>query len=76
MEITGGAFWSKKTNAVSCSVAGEGGYGEGFLQISGGKFKGKYASSIGILEQDLAYGFAVSDSADSDGYFAVVETGI
>lgn len=74
--ITGGVFHSEKNKAAYCAVAGEGGYGEGFLQISGGRFKGKDASSIGIRDQDLAAGYTVSDTADSDGYYAVVEADI
>ena len=72
VEITGGSFACENQNAVHCSVAGDDGYGEGFLQISGGRFKGR--TSTGIREQDLKAGYVVSDTADSDGYYLVMES--
>lgn len=78
VEITGGSFACENQNAVYCSVAGDDGYGEGFLQVSGGRFKGKNgaANTVGIREQDLKDGYVVSDTADPDGYYPVEESTI
>lgn len=74
-EVKGGSFESVYNKAVNCSE-GKDGYGEGYLQISGGRFKGNNSiiANVGIDTDNLAPGYVVSDAADGEGYFEIIKT--